>query len=644
MKFLSLLPLLLFLGCPKEIVVVEIPGRSCNLRLNLVQAVGSDALRSDLPGDEGSFSAIDLRLTAADGAVIERRLTDSDTSGSVARFAEPVAFEEGDRFDLELLVRSPSGRVFSLGRRKGLGCGTSENEVIVDLPLLPVNRWVELAAPQVARFGHASMTVGAGALLVGGRKTPRAFAASANDAGPSADAGVALDAAAGVDAGQLLPEAGPSEDAGAGEAPSCEPSLSDALLGEPAAASVIHFDRYTLRFSDSFEQQSRRDLAQIPSLVGSALFHQQERQRVLLLGGVSIFGRDNCELPPAAQFHIFDYSDPSKPSLSSLTWGEDQRGGHLALQHLSFAQAIPVDHELIDVALMGGYWGRPQVAPQADWPPRHDPPGFSMPHRMAVVNSANFVSRRDTLRAPWAGGDEIRLPFQPSFATFGDGSAILFGGWSVDRSGVTGSSDEVYQLLRSNQATEIELEVPHLYAKHSLALTASRAHAQALNVSDRLVLVLGGLDGQSEPALPSAELYKWTPGGRPGFFEGGTLEHLAIDAQGEAQIRDRGFAALVLPCEGSQPCPILVVGGESVAGNASDRALILNVQQVDRNGQLSWRLVAEALGVSLPEPHWGASLNLLDDGSYLVLGGRSAPPGDLGAPLQTALIYQPYTP
>ena len=47
-------------GCPKEPKVVEIPGRSCLLRLDIVQPDGVSSFRSDLPGDEGRFSSLAL--------------------------------------------------------------------------------------------------------------------------------------------------------------------------------------------------------------------------------------------------------------------------------------------------------------------------------------------------------------------------------------------------------------------------------------------------------------------------------------------------------------------------------------------------------------------------------------------------------
>ena len=49
---IAALPLLL-VGCPKETEIIEIPGRTCLLRLNVVQPEGVNAFRSDRPGDEG---------------------------------------------------------------------------------------------------------------------------------------------------------------------------------------------------------------------------------------------------------------------------------------------------------------------------------------------------------------------------------------------------------------------------------------------------------------------------------------------------------------------------------------------------------------------------------------------------------------
>ena len=342
-------------------------------------------------------------------------------------------------------------------------------------------------------------------------------------------------------------------------------------------------------------------------------------------------------MPPPAQFQIFDYSDLANPRLSSLTWGDDQRDSHFALQRLVFPRAVPVEHDLMDVVLLGGYWGRPQEAPHSDWPPRHDPPTFDMPHRMAVINASNFVSRRDNL-----GSDaEIRLPFQPSTASFGDGSSLVFGGWEVDQQGITEPSNRVYQLLRSNTAANIDIEAPHLYGEASL--NHSRAQAQGFSVSSDLVLIVGGLD---EPMTDesSLELYRWRSNGRRGFREGGSLEHLPVDAQGAAQIWDRGFAAVTLPCEGSDPCPVLLVGGEEQSGQASRRALLLKLTQDEDQGQLRWRVDGQPLPQALPEPRWGASLSLLDDGSYLVAGGRTAPPSAAGEPVQVAYIYVPYSP
>ena len=679
---LAALPLLL-VGCPKETEIIEIPGRTCLLRLNVVQPEGVNAFRSDRPGDEGPFSSLDLRMTRSNGEVVERRLLGSEAGDRVVRFADPVRFDEGSRFDLELLVRSPSGAVYSLGRRADVGCEELASEVTVDLPVVPVNRWVTLPAPQVQRFEHESVSVGAGALFVGGRTTPWRLRASPPDAGPPQDAGsgdagqadagpgdaqVALDggvnapADAGIsdvggasdtgsvgDAGAAdagLVEAGSVGDAGAtdaqadagnSEAPGCEPLDIDRSLGAPVQNGVVYFERYRMRFVDRFETESRRQLSQIPRLMGVSLFHQVERNRVMLLGGLTVFGDDFCDPPPAAQFHIFDYSEQSQPRLTSLTWGEDQRESHFALQRLVFPRAVPVEHDLMDVVLLGGYWGRPQEAPGSDWPPRHDPPAFEMPDRMAVVNASNLVSRRDNL-----GSDtEIRLPFQPGVAAFGDGSALLFGGWAVDRQGITEPSSAVYQLLRSNTAANIEIEAPHIYPQASL--DRPRAQAQGFAVRSDMVLVAGGLDAPVGGA-EALELYRWRSNGRRGFREGGSLEHLPVEASDEAAVWDRGFAAVTVPCEGAESCPVLVVGGEDQRGVASDRALFLRLNQVDEQGQLRWRVEAEPLDAALPEPRWGASVNILDDGSYLVVGGRTAPPGSPGEPAQTAFMYLPYSP
>jgi len=259
---------------------------------------------------------------------------------------------------------------------------------------------------------------------------------------------------------------------------------------------------------------------------------------------------------------------------------------------------------------------------------------------MAVVNASNFVSRRDVLRAPWAGGGDLQLPFMPAVAAFSDGSALVLGGWSVDAQGIDGTSDQVYHLLRSNQAENLELEAPHLYAVHSLS--APRADARAVALSGRMVLVLGGLESAPN-GVPALELYRWTAGGRAGFREGGTLEHLAVTAIEQAQVWDRGFAAMAIPCAGPDPCPLLLVGGQTTQHEASDRALILRLEQVDSAGQLSWQVVAESLGQPLPAPRWGASVSLLDDGSYLVAGGSTAPPGRGGELAQEAYLYLPYT-
>ena len=109
-------------------------------------------------------------MTRSNGEVVERRLMGSEAGDRVVRFADPVRFDEGSRFDLELLVRSPSGAVYSLGRRADVGCEELASEVTVDLPVVPVNRWVTLPAPQVQRFEHESVSVGAGALFVGGAR------------------------------------------------------------------------------------------------------------------------------------------------------------------------------------------------------------------------------------------------------------------------------------------------------------------------------------------------------------------------------------------------------------------------------------------------------------------------------------------
>jgi len=667
MRWLLICFILVVSGCPKEPQIIEIPGRSCLLRLDIVQPEGVDSFRSDLPGDEGRFSSLDLKLTRQDGELIERRLLGDDATSEVARFGEPINFAEGDRFDLEFLVRSPSGAVFALGRRSDLGCGPNDTELTVNLPVLPVNRWVTLAAPEVQRFEHESVSLGSGVLLVGGRTTPWISPSSRADAGPSSDSGPLSDAggveagvsdagpafdAGSAEAGVLdasahdgsidhapdasLPDGGATEDAGPGEVPACEPSLEDQLLGEPAARGVVYFEHERMRFVDEFEIQSGRHMAQVPRLLGASLFHQSERQRVLMLGGISLRGGSFCDVPPPAQFQIFDYSEVT-PRLSSLTWGEDQRESHFALQRLMFPRAIPVDHDLMDVVLLGGYWGRHQTAPDADWPPRHDPPTVEMPHRMAVINASNFVSRRDNLGLD----SEIRLPFQPGTASFGDGSALIFGGWEVDQQGLTEPSTRVYQLLRSNTAANIDIEAPHIYSE--ISLSQARAGAKGFGVSAEMVLVLGGLEapiGQES----SLELYRWRSNGRRGFREGGSLEHLPVQAQGAAQVWDRGFAATTLPCEGTNPCPVLVVGGEEQAGVASDRAVLLSLRQVEQQGQLIWQVESQPLAQQLPEGRWGASVSLLSDGSYFVAGGRTAPPESSGTPAQSAFIYVPYSP
>ena len=112
----------------------------------MVQPQGVNAFRSDRPGEEGRFSSLDLRMTRSNGEVVERRLMGSEAGDRVVRFADPVRFDEGSRFDLELLVRSPSGAVYSLGRRADVGCEELASEVTVDLPVVPVNRWVTLPA------------------------------------------------------------------------------------------------------------------------------------------------------------------------------------------------------------------------------------------------------------------------------------------------------------------------------------------------------------------------------------------------------------------------------------------------------------------------------------------------------------------
>ena len=199
----------------------------------------------------------------------------------------------------------------------------------------------------------------------------------------------------------------------------------------------------------------------------------------------------------------------------------------------------------------------------------------------------------------------------------------------------------MYQLLRSNTAANIDIEAPHLYAE--ISLSHARAQAQGFGVSADMVLIAGGLDQPSvnESAL---ELYRWRSNGRRGFREGGSLEHLPVEASGAAQVWDRGFAAVTLPCVGSTPCPVLLVGGEEQAGVASDRAMLLKLSQVENQGQLRWRVDSQPLGQALPEPRWGASVSVLDDGSYLVAGGRTAPPSAAGEPAQTAFIYLPYAP
>ena len=400
-------------------------------------------------------------------------------------------------------------------------------------------------------------------------------------------------------------------DAGNSEAPGCEPLDVDRSLGAPVQNGVVYFDATGCASWIALRPSRRRSRLHA---MGVSLFHQVERNRVMLLGGLTVFGDDFCDPPPAAQFHIFDYSEQSQPRLTSLTWGEDQRESHFALQRLVFPRAVPVEHDLMDVVLLGGYWGRPQEAPGSDWPPRHDPPAFEMPDRMAVVNASNLDSRRDNL-----GSDtEIRLPFQPGVAAFGDGSALLFGGWAVDRQGITEPSSAVYQLLRSNTAANIEIEAPHIYPQASL--DRPRAQAQGFAVRSDMVLVAGGLDAPVGGA-EALELYRWRSNGRRGFREGGSLEHLPVEASDEAAVWDRGFAAVTVPCEGAESCPVLVVGGEDQRGVASDRALLLRLNQVDEQGQLRWRVEAEPLGAALPEPRWGVG-ERLDDGSYLVVGGE----------------------
>ena len=131
-------------------------------------------------------------------------------------------------------------------------------------------------------------------------------------------------------------------------------------------------------------------------------------------------------------------------------------------------------------------------------------------------------------------------------------------------------------------------------------------------------------------------------GGHAGFREGGTLARYDVRLVGQGQIWDRGFTATALPCSGSSPCPVLVVGGQTQANAASNRALLLKTEQVDNNGQLVWQVTAEPLDKQLPGPRWGASLTILDDGSYLVAGGRTAPPGAGGGLAEEAYLYVPY--
>ena len=628
-------------GCSKEAEIIQIPGPHCEIR---VAFQAPDSLGNPLR-PEGSAEIASLRLVlSSENGTQERTVTVTDQAGIVALTGEPLQIRENETFTLKVTGYSEAEEIVSQGESQAFGCGLDADEetVAVTINFLPVNRWIPIPIPDaLGRIGHQQVAVGDGLLIVGGRRPLGGDApAPVVDAGMASDAAGADGGVASNDAGELAPprpDAGPTPDAGfpdaghdgdAGLGSNDAGAEADAgnegngsgqggLMGPPVETGLVYFETSTTRFlsGDAIEGNA----AFLRNYQAMGVYGQSDRARAFILGG-------STEHPPGSQglAFYFDAEDGVKIS-------DPVQRMSAALEGLLYPRAVPLKHGLHHLALLGGVKG----GRTASWPVRSS----ILPSTMVLVDVDHFTTRSEPLLQNRQG--ETPLGFQPMVASFGDGSALIAGGWSVDENGLNGASTAASHLLYEDRNSGSFI-MPYLDEARAEPLALPRRDGIAVSVHDQLVVFIGGLDTMPADGEVVAELYRWSPGPVPGRARGGSLIHSPITrfANGEDHW-GRGMAALKMICrEGETYCPVLVVGGAQNNGAGSTAARLLTLRsEVDPNsGRANWVINEEPLA-DLPEPRWGAQVSRLRDGTLMVFGGLDGPEESGGNLATQAYLY-----
>ncbi|MBF95513.1 MAG: hypothetical protein CMH58_10185 [Myxococcales bacterium] len=639
---LYLLPLLLVGACPKEAEIIQIPGPHCEIR---VAFQAPESLGQPLrPEGSPNITVLDLELSSENG-LQERQLSVVDRSGVLSVEGEPLQIRENEQFTLRITGRSESGDIVSQGQSKSFGCGldTEQETVNVTVNFLPVNRWIPVSIPNdLARVGHQQVAVGDGLLIVGGRR-PSGLATppSPSDAGvptqdtgdSSSDAGHSTD---GGDPASSGPEAGPTPEAGIldggpldtgvspdaaapvpGQDGGTESGANHGLLGPTVETGIAYFQMASTRFLTGSDIAGNTDF--LRNYQAMAVYTQTDRACAFILGG-------STEFPPGEQGLAFYFDAEDEVKISDPV----QRMS-AALEGLLYPQAVPLQHGLHHLALLGGVKG----GRSASWPVR----SAILPSTMVLVDVDHFTTRSEPLLQNRQG--ETPLGFRPMVASFGDGSALIAGGSAVDENGIVGPTTAASHLLYEDRNSGSFI-MPYLDEARAEPLALPRRNGIAVSVHDQLVVFIGGLDAMPADGQMVAELYRWSPGPVPGRARGGSLIHSPITRFTNSQSHwGRGMAALKMTCRtGETYCPILVVGGATEAGNGSTSArLLLLKSEVDPNsGRANWVLDEEPLD-DLPAPLWGAQITRLQDGTLMVFGGLDRPEETGGQPATQAYLY-----
>jgi hypothetical protein len=619
--------LVLATGCTKPVEQVIIPGRTCLFKIDLVAPVGVDALRT--AGGE-PLAAIEVEIVGAEG-VVQRRIESPLEGGTLRRAGGPAPFVEGQMYQLVLTGVDADGAVHSAGRVNEITCSPTEFEAAQRIPFLPVNRWIEVPVPAgFGRLGHRSAGLAEGVLVVGGRRSPRRFVAAPTPPPPVLDAGPEagpVDGGSGdsgpqdsgpgdvppVDGGVLdagLTDGGAS-DAGRNDSgpAGCSEPAAEALLGAPVDDAVVYFDPLSMTFRRS-ATFAAAEAAELTHIVGAAPFTHERDRRGYILGGALRSVDRGCEVESGYAF-VIDVDAVGEVSAQPV------RTSRLALSHRMFDRPLPLPHGLHHVALLGGV----KATDGLPWPPV----GYA-PHQMPVINLDRFASRTEPLAGP--GRSDIRAGFEPMVGQFGDGSSLVVGGHELALDGSATVSAKVHQLLYEENG-QVGLLLPHLY--ETVSLPEARYGGVLVRLGENHQVLLGGLDGAPQNGS-GLHLFKWTRGRQAAYREGAALEQFGVAlAGGSLPIWDRGFAAATLPCAANELCPVLVVGGEVVAGVASARVRVVRLRQrVDEGQRTSWQLEDDSTYnlPDLPEPRSGATLDRLASGAYLLFGGRTAGAAD----------------